>query len=232
MLLHVPRLLSPEEVCAMHARLTAVTWGDGRITAGHQSVRVKHNLQLPESDPVARELSYIVRAALGRSSLFIAAALPLRIFPPLFNCYRSGDSFGDHVDNALRHDRPATGADEAGRPLRTDLSATLFVSSPEDYAGGELSIEDNFGRRRVKFAAGDMVLYPASSVHRVEPVTRGRRLASFFWIQSLVRDAGQRQTLFDLDTAIQQLERDHAGHPALVSLVGIYHNLLRRWVET
>ena len=223
MLLRIPGVLSAEQVAEFRRKLAAASWTDGRLTAGYQSARAKKNLQLPESDPLARELGAAVGAALERHALFVAAALPRRIFPPLFNCYRSGDGFANHIDNAVRY--------ESGQPLRTDLSATLFLSPPEEYDGGELVIEEPTGQQRVKWPAGDLVLYPATRLHRVEPVTRGTRVASFFWIQSLVRSAEQRRVLLDLDLAIQQLERDHSGHPALVELAGVYHNLLRLWTE-
>jgi len=222
-LLRIPGVLSAEQVAEFRRKLAAASWTDGRLTAGYQSARAKKNLQLPESDPLARELGAAVGAALERHALFVAAALPRRIFPPLFNCYRSGDGFANHIDNAVRY--------ESGQPLRTDLSATLFLSPPEEYDGGELVIEEPTGQQRVKWPAGDLVLYPATRLHRVEPVTRGTRVASFFWIQSLVRSAEQRRVLLDLDLAIQQLERDHSGHPALVELAGVYHNLLRLWTE-
>jgi PKHD-type hydroxylase len=212
-------------------RLTQAAWADGRATAGYQSARAKHNLQLPEGDPLARELAALVRAALDRSALFLAAALPRRVFTPLFNCYRGGDGFGNHIDNAVRYDRNVAAVEENGQPVRTDLSATLFLSSPDEYDGGELVIEELREARRVRLPAGDLVLYPATSVHRVEPVTRGARVASFFWIQSLVRDTGQRTLLFNLDMSIQKLERDHPGDPTLVELVGTYHNLLRFWTD-
>lgn len=231
MLLHIPEVLSADDVAACREQLSTTAWADGRITAGHQSAQVKHNLQLPANDPVALHLGAQVRAALHRSPLFLAAALPRRIFPPLFNCYRSGDGFGNHIDNAVRYDRAGCAEGDSGQPLRTDLSATLFLSSPDDYDGGELTIEESSGARQVKLPAGDLVLYPANSVHRVEPVTRGLRVASFFWIQSLIRDVTQRQLLFDLDMSIQKLERDHPGDPTIVELGGTYHNLLRLWVD-
>ncbi|HVW68507.1 MAG TPA: Fe2+-dependent dioxygenase [Steroidobacteraceae bacterium] len=227
MLLHVPQVLSQTEVGEFRRRLAGAGWADGRITAGHQSALAKHNLQLPETDPVARELGAAVLQALDRSSLFFSAALPRSIFPPLFNLYREGHGFGNHIDNAVRYDRSVT----PPRPVRTDLSVTLFLSAPEEYDGGELVIESPAGVHRVKLPMGDLVLYPATSVHRVEPITRGERIASFFWLQSLVRDGGERQLLFDLDVAIQKLNRDTAKHPALVELTGVYHNLLRRWTE-
>lgn len=228
MLLHIPKVLDADQVAEFRRRLAAAGWADGRITAGYQSARAKNNLQLPESDPVARELSAAVRAALDRSPLFFAAALPRRVFTPLFNLYEAGNGFGDHIDNAVRYEQ-APGL--AGQPVRTDLSATLFLSGPDEYDGGELVIGATSGSPRVKLPAGDMVLYSATTVHKVEAITRGERLASFFWIQSMVRDDGKRSLLFDLDVAIQKLNQDHAGHPSTVQLVGVYHNLLRRWAE-
>lgn len=228
MLLHIPKVLDGGQVADFRRRLAAAGWTDGRITAGYQSARAKNNLQLPESDPVARELSAVIRAALDRSPLFFAAALPRRVFTPLFNRYEAGNGFGDHIDNAVRYEQ-APGL--AGQPVRTDLSATLFLSGPEEYDGGELVIGATSGSPRVKLPAGDMVLYSATTVHKVEAISRGERLASFFWIQSMVRDDGKRSLLFDLDVAIQKLNQDQAGHPATVELVGVYHNLLRRWAE-
>jgi PKHD-type hydroxylase len=227
MILHVPKVLSQAEVSNFRQRLAQAGWVDGRITAGHQSVLVKHNLQLPQSDPMARELSAEVLAAIERSALFFAAALPGYIFPPLFNCYREGNGFGNHIDNSVRYDRSV----RPPRAVRTDLSVTLFLSGPEEYDGGELVIEGSSGLHRVKLPAGDLVLYPATSVHRVETVTRGERLASFFWLQSMVRDPIERQLLFDLDQAIQKLGRDRDGHPSTIELTGVYHNLLRRWAD-
>ena len=208
----------------MARALSNAGWTDGRITAGHQSARAKDNMQLPESDPIASEQSAAVRTALDRNALFFSAALPRRIFPPLFNRYRIGNGFGNHIDNAVRYD-------QSGNAVRTDLSATLFLSAPESYDGGELVIGGASGIQRVKLPAGDLLLYSATSVHRVEPVTRGERLAAFFWVQSLVRDEGERQLLFDLDVGIQKLNQDAAGHPAMVELTGVYHNLLRRWSD-
>ncbi|MEJ0098447.1 MAG: Fe2+-dependent dioxygenase [Pseudomonadota bacterium] len=231
MLLEIPNVLTAEQVADFRARLTRTAWADGRVTAGHQSARVKHNLQLPELDPVAQELGAEVRGALERSPLFLVAALPRRIFPPLFNCYRSGDTFGNHIDNAVRYDRTGCAPGVSGEPVRTDLSATLFLSSPDEYDGGELVVEDPSGSRRIKLAAGDLILYPSTSVHRVEPVSRGMRFASFFWLQSLVRSAEHRRVLFDLDVAIQKLDQTGSDHPALVELVGVYHNLLRLWID-
>lgn len=223
-MLHVPKVLDASQVADFRKRLALAGWTDGRITAGHQSARAKNNLQLPESDPLARELSAAVRAALDRSPLFFAAALPRRVFTPLFNLYKAGNGFGDHVDNAVRYE-------QTGQAVRTDLSATLFLSDPQEYDGGELVIGASSGHQRVKLPAGDMVLYSATTLHKVEAITRGERLASFFWIQSMVRDDGKRSLLLDLDLAIQKLNQDHAGHSSAVDLVGVYHNLLRRWAE-
>jgi len=226
MLLHIPDVLTRAQVGECRRKLGAAEWIDGRVTAGHQSALTKNNMQLPEDHPAARELGDIILSALANNPLFIAAALPLKIFPPLFNRYEGGQSFGSHVDNAIRQIR--------GTPhrIRTDLSATLFFSDPDGYDGGELSIEDTYGVHQVKLPAGHMVLYPASSVHHVRPVTRGARIASFFWIESMVRDDGERRLLFDLDVAIQRIGRDTPGHPGVVQLTSVYHNLLRRWANT
>ncbi|MBL8300615.1 MAG: Fe2+-dependent dioxygenase [Rhodanobacteraceae bacterium] len=228
MLLHVTQVLTAQEIELCRSRLAGADWADGRITAGYQSAKAKHNLQLPDDHPVARELGALILARLEKNPMFLAAALPRRIFPPLFNCYQPGQSFGFHIDNAVRY--PRSGDERS--PLRTDLSATLFLSEPDEYDGGELVIEDSFGTHSVKLPAGDLILYPASSLHQVTTVTRGARIASFFWLQSLVRDEGQRRLLFDLDVSIQNLTPANAEHPALVQLVGVYHNLLRRWAET
>jgi PKHD-type hydroxylase len=225
MLLQIPDVLTAEQVASARHLLEASNWVDGRVTAGHQSALVKDNLQLPEDHPVARELGDMILGALQRNPLFVSAALPLRVFPPLFNRYQGGHSFGNHVDNAIR---PI-----AGTPLRirTDLSATLFLADPDEYDGGELVVEDTYGCHSVKLPAGHMVLYPSSSLHNVTPVTRGARIASFFWIQSMIRDDGERTLLFDLDTAIQRLTVDMPDHPAALQLTGVYHNLLRRWSD-
>jgi PKHD-type hydroxylase len=225
MLLTIPEVLTRDQVAAAREHLTRADWVDGRVTAGHQSSRVKNNLQLPEDHPAARALGEVILAALQRNPLFISAALPLRIFPPLFNQYEGGQAFGSHVDNAIRQ---ITGT--AFR-IRTDVSATLFLSQPDEYDGGELAVEDTYGVHTVKLPAGHMVLYPSSSLHHVRPVTRGARIASFFWIQSLVRDDAARALLFDLDTAIQRVSAEAPDHPAAVQLAGVYHNLLRRWAE-
>jgi len=227
MLLSIPQILTAEQVAHCRARLDAADWADGRITAGHQSARAKDNAQLPEDSEISRELGGIVLDALSRNSTFFSAALPKRVFPPLFNRYDGGQSFDYHVDNAIRYDR------SSGRPeaVRTDLSATLFLNAPEDYDGGELVIEDTFGTQQVKLAAGDLVLYPGTSLHKVLPVTRGTRLASFFWIQSMVREDAQRRLMFELDVSIRRLTQSLPDHPALVQLTGVYHNLLRRWSD-
>ncbi len=225
MLLHVPDVLSVEQVAEARRLLDGAQWVDGNVTAGHQSARAKDNMQLPEDHPVAVQLGDLILKALQRSPLFISAALPLKVFPPLFNRYQGGQSFGTHVDNAIRQ---VTGTPHR---VRTDLSATLFLSAPDEYEGGELSVEDTYGVHSVKLPPGHMVLYPATSLHHVRPVTRGARIASFFWIQSMVRDDGERAMLFDLDTAIQGLNHDAPNHPAAVQLTGIYHNLLRRWAD-
>lgn len=223
MLLHIPGVLSADQVAAMRGRLQAAGWTDGRVTAGYQSAQAKRNLQLDEQDPLARELGATVLAALNDSALFMAAALPASVYPPLFNCYREGDAFGMHVDNAIRDIRGSS------QRLRTDLSATLFLSEPDSYDGGELVIDGFSGASEIKLPAGDMILYPSVSLHRVNPVTRGQRMASFFWVQSLVRDQAQRTLLLELDLAVQQLTARVPDDPALVQLVGVYHNLLRRW---
>ena len=222
MLLAIPEVLSKEQLASFRAALDGATWVDGRATAGHQSARAKHNVQLAEDDPLSVRLGGVVLDALDRNPLFVSAALPRRVFPPLFNRYAEGQAFGVHVDNAIRVVKGA------GVRLRTDLSATLFLSDPEEYDGGELSIEGGFGLQQVKLPAGHMVLYPASSLHRVEPVARGARLASFFWIQSMVRDDADRAVLFDLDQSIQRLAPEH---PSAIALTGVYHNLLRRWAD-
>ena len=229
MMIRIPEVLTREEVARVRGRLdgAANAWVDGRATAGHQGAQVKRNLQIAEDSPVARELGAIILGALERHPLFVSAALPASVYPPMFNRYEAdgGMHFGRHVYGAVRL-LPGT-----GMKIRTDVSATLFLSAPEDYDGGELQVDDTYGAHSVKLPAGDLVLYPASSVHRVTPVTRGTRIASFFWIQSLVRDDAQRALLFDLYMAIICLTQDVAGHDALVSLTGSYHNLLRMWVE-
>lgn len=224
MLIAIPDVLTPAEVAHFRTSMDSALWADGNATSGPQSALAKANLQLPENSDTARDLSRRVLEALGRTPLFVAAALPDKIYPPLFNRYRVGESFGTHVDNAIRA-RP--GSDFR---IRTDLSATLFLADPQEYDGGELVIEGQFGEQRVKLPAGHIILYPASSLHRVTPVTRGERLASFLWIQSMVRDEAARRTLFELDVAIQQLTaRLGLADEQVVALTSIYHNLLRRY---
>jgi PKHD-type hydroxylase len=224
-ILSVPQVLSSGQVREARRLLHAADWVDGKVTAGHQSARAKDNQQLPEDSPLARQLGDEVLAALERSPRFISAALPLKVFPPLFNRYAGGQSFGLHVDNAIRQVRGT------GQRVRTDLSATLFLAEPSEYDGGELVVEDTYGAHAVKLPAGHLVLYPSSSLHRVNPVTRGTRIASFFWIQSMVRDDARRTLLFDMDTAIQQMAQQPPDHPAVIQLTGVYHNLLRMWAE-
>jgi PKHD-type hydroxylase len=223
MLLAIPNVLTAEQLAKTRELLARAEWMDGRATAGYQGAQVKRNQQIDERSPLARELGGIVLSALERNPLFISAALPNRVYPPLFNRYESGMHFGSHVDNAVRlhpHD---------GSKFRTDLSATLFIAAPGDYDGGELLIEDVYGVQSVKLPAGHMVLYPASSLHRVTPVTRGARIAGFFWVESMVRDDADRALLFDLDTAIQRLAAAGADAQARLSLTNVYHNLLRKW---
>ena len=225
MLLQIPDVLTREQLAQARQLLDAAEWIDGRVTAGHQSARAKDNMQLPEDHPVSRQLGDIILAALNRNALFISAALPLRVFPPLFNRYQGGQSFGNHVDNAIRQ------APGGVLRIRTDLSATLFLAEPAEYDGGELMVEDTYGVHSVKLPAGHLILYPSTSLHNVRPVTRGARLASFFWIQSMIRDDGERTLLFDLDAAIQRVASETPDSPAPVQLTAVYHNLLRRWAE-
>lgn len=229
MLVQIPNVLNAEQVAHARKLLDQAEWVDGKVTAGHQSAKAKNNSQLPEDSPVARELGDMILAALGRNNLFLSAALPLRVFPPLFNRYSGGQNFGTHVDNAIRN---VTGT---AMRIRTDLSATLFFAAPEEYDGGELCVEDTYGVQRVKLPPGHMILYPSTSLHHVTPVTRGARVSSFFWIQSMIRDDGRRALMFDLDLAIQRISRDLPNEPAAqqsaVQLTGVYHNLLRQWAE-
>jgi PKHD-type hydroxylase len=225
MLLHVPKVLSDAELAECRRRLAEADWVDGRVTVGYQGARVKDNRQVPEGHPVARRLGDLILGALERNPLFLSAALPLKVLPPLFNRYEGGQNYGSHIDGAIRQ--------VPGTPhrVRTDLSATLFLSAPEAYDGGELTVEDTYGSRQVKLPAGDLVLYPGTSVHHVRPVTRGARIASFFWVQSMVREDSQRTMLFELDTAIQQVAGATPDSPAVVRLTNVYHNLLRRWAD-
>ena len=225
MLLHIPGIFTTEEATRIREALEQAEWGDGKVTAGYQSAKTKNNQQLAEGDPLAREISTAMLQRLWNNPLFVSAVLPNKVYPPLFNRYSGGGAFGYHIDNAVR---AIKGSPEQ---VRTDVSATLFFSEPESYDGGDLVIQDTYGEHRVKLAAGDLVVYPASSLHQVEPVTRGARLASFFWIQSMIREDSQRALLFEMDQSIQSLARDVADHPALVRLTGNYHNLLRRWAE-
>lgn len=226
MLIAIPDVLDAQAVTRVRALIEAGEWIDGNATSGHQSALAKKNRQLVEGSAAAREAGAIILGALQANPLFVTAALPARIFPPLFNRYQTEESFGTHVDNAVR-------LGQAGNPnIRSDLSATLFLTEPDDYDGGELLIEERFGAQSVKLPAGHMVLYPSSSLHRVEPVTRGERVASFFWVQSMVRDDGARRILFDLDNAIRAVagQRGH-GDRGIIELTNVYHNLLRRWVD-
>lgn len=229
MLIQIPEVLTPDQVQQARRILDSADWVDGKITAGHQSSQAKNNMQLPEGSPAARKLGEMILQALGNNPLFLSAALPKTVFPPLFNRYAGGQSFGTHVDNAIRQ-FPG----QATR-IRTDLSATLFFAEPEEYDGGELCVEDTYGVQRVKLPAGHMVLYPSTSLHHVTPVTRGARVSSFFWLQSMIRSDEQRTLLFDLDLAIQRITGELAGQAAAdesaVQLTGVYHNLLRQWAE-
>ncbi len=225
MLTQVPDVLTAEQVAHARRLLDTAEWVDGKVTAGHQSARAKDNRQLPEGHPVARELGAMIVQALQRHPLFVSAALPLHIFPPLFNSYTGRQSFANHVDNAIRQ-LPGT-----PHRIRTDLSCTLFFTGPDEYDGGELVVEDTYGAHSVKLPAGHLVLYPSTSLHHVRPVTRGARVCSFFWLQSVIRSDADRALLFDLDTAIQRLPQTVEAHPAALQLTGVYHNLLRRWAE-
>ena len=225
MLLHVPSVITPEQAACYRARIESAQWVDGKTLSGHQSAHVKYNEQLSEKAPEFRQFSDAILEALSGNQLFFSAALPKQVLPPLFNRYKEGMTFGNHVDGAI-----VTNAASRLR-VRSDISATLFLTKPEDYDGGELLIEDTYGSHRIKLPAGDMILYPSTSLHRVEPVTRGARISSFFWIQSMVRNDAQRTMLFDLDMSIVRLTRDHPGDPSIMSLLGVYHNLLRMWAE-
>jgi PKHD-type hydroxylase len=227
MMIEIPQVLDHEGVARVRSIIDDAEWVDGNITSGHQSALAKRNRQLPEDSVAARDAGALILDALGKSPLFFAAALPLKIFPPLFNSYEGGETFDVHVDNAVRIHR---GTDFR---VRSDLSATLFLEDPDSYEGGALVVEDQFGVQSVKLPAGHMILYPSSSLHRVEPVTRGRRVASFFWLQSMIRDTEARRTLFELDTAIQAVAGDRGQDDrAVIQLTGVYHNLLRRWADS
>jgi PKHD-type hydroxylase len=225
MLITIPDVLTNAQIAHARQVLDSAEWVNGRVTAGHQSALVKDNRQIPEGHPAAQEIGDMILSALGQNPLFVSAALPMKVFPPLFNSYGGGESFGTHVDNAIRHVKGSS------HRVRSDLSATLFLTPPEDYDGGELVIQDTYGVHKAKLPLGHLVLYPSSSLHRVEPVTRGRRICSFFWIQSMVRSDAQRSLLFDLDNATQRVHRDLPSSSTGVQLTGIYHNLLRQWAE-
>ncbi|MEH6809613.1 MAG: Fe2+-dependent dioxygenase [Hyphomonas oceanitis] len=225
MLIRIPEVLSKADVAAMRGLIDSGPWLDGNVTSGAQAAQAKRNAQLDETSPQCRKAGDAVLDALQRHPLFISAALPLKVYPPLFNRYEGGQNFGNHVDNAIR---PVRGSDFR---IRTDLSATLFLAEPESYDGGELVIDDTYGSHSVKLPAGDMILYPSTSVHRVTPVTRGARVSSFFWMQSMVRDDGQRTLLFELDSSIQSLAATGADQASVVRLTGVYHNLVRRWAD-
>ncbi len=225
MMLHIPGVLSPEQVRSMRERLASTDWVDGRASVGSQGAQVKRNRQLAEGSPLALELGQLVSAALMANPLFFSCALPLRILPPFFNSYAGGEHYGPHVDGAIR-------AQRGGAAVRTDVSCTVFLSDPEDYEGGELTVIDSYGTHEVKLPAGDAIVYPSTSIHEVQPVTRGERLASFLWVQSMVRDDWKRAMLYELDTNIQALRAKHGDGPELVGLTGHYHNLLRQWAET
>ena len=227
MLVVIPDVLTPQQVQVLRGRLDAAgdAWVDGRVTAGHQGASVKHNRQIDERSSIAHELGDMVLSALERNPLFISAVLPHSVYPPMFNHYAGGMHFGGHVDGAIRL------VPGSGVKIRTDVSATLFLSRPDEYDGGELLIEDTYGAQSVKLPPGHAIVYPAGSLHRVEPVTRGVRIGRFFWAQSLIRDDAQRRRLFELDTAIQRLNATGADENARVQLTGCYHNLLRMWSD-
>ncbi|MCO5132707.1 MAG: Fe2+-dependent dioxygenase [Xanthobacteraceae bacterium] len=228
MLVQIPNVLTPEQVRHCREVMARADWVDGRVTAGHQSAQVKRNLQLPEGSKAALEIQDLVLNALNRNPLFMSAVLPKKIFPPLFNRYdaEGGMNFGSHVDNAIRTIR------DTGERVRTDVSSTLFLSSPDEYDGGELVIEDTYGTHAVKLPAGDMIVYPGTSLHHVTRVTRGSRVASFFWTESMIGDVTRRAMMFDLDMSIIRLNADHPEHPSVISLTSLYHNLLRQWAQT
>ncbi|MGE0802786.1 MAG: Fe2+-dependent dioxygenase [Lautropia sp.] len=226
MLLHIPEVLSKEQVRALRAEIDREPWIDGRATVGPQGAQVKQNRQLPDDSPVAIRLGRLIVDALARHPLFFSAALPVRTTPPLFNRYEGGEHYGLHIDGAMRL---VAGAD---RPLRTDVSSTLFLTEPDDYDGGDLVVVDTYGMHEIKLPAGDLILYPATSLHRVEPVTRGARVCAFFWTQSLIADATRRTMLFELDQNIQKLRRRIGDCEEVVALTGHYHNLVRQWAAS
>jgi PKHD-type hydroxylase len=226
MLLHVPEVLTRDQVSDIRARLEATQWVDGRKTVGPQGAQVKNNRQLPETSPVGQQLGDIILKALAAQPLFFSAALPMRTVPPLFNRYEGGEHYGLHIDGSVRS-VPGTAV-----RIRTDLSCTLFLSDPDDYDGGELTVVDTYGTHDVKLPAGDLILYPSTSLHQVQPVTRGVRVCSFFWLQSMVRDEAKRALLFEMDRHIQGLRQKFGDCEELVGLTGQYHNLLRQWAET
>lgn len=225
MLVHIPQVLNAEQVRYFQQQLLAADWADGKVTAGIQSAKAKNNQQLPENSPLSIALGDIILSAIEQNAMFMSAALPNKVFPPLFNLYEAGQAFGRHVDNAIR---VVTGTRIR---LRTDLSATLFLADPDTYAGGELNIEDTYGLQSVKLAAGDMVLYPSSSLHHVKPVTSGKRLAAFFWVQSMIRDDAHRALLFEMDATILRMRNHPHNDDYVLSLTNIYHNLVRTWAE-
>ena len=225
MLLHIPDVLGREQVTQLRAALDAADWADGRETVGAQGAQVKRNQQLPDASPLRRQLGEVVLAALAENPLYHAAALPMRTLAPRFNRYQGGGQYGFHVDGAVM-------ALDADAQLRSDVSCTLFLSGPDEYDGGELIVNDTYGEHEVKLPAGDLIVYPSSSLHRVTPVTRGARVAAFFWVQSLIRDDSRRRLLFELDASIQRLTRTGADAAAVLQLTGVYHNLLRQWAET
>lgn len=225
MMLHIPRVLSAQQVGECRKALQQAKWLDGRSTAGPQSAQVKNNLQLPVDSTEARQIGELILAALGRNVLFMSAALPRKVMPPKFNCYQGGQAYGWHLDNAV-------GEMAGGERLRTDLSATLFFSGPDEYEGGELEIEESLATHSIKLAAGDLILYPSTSLHQVKPVVRGMRLCAFFWIQSMVRDTTQRRLLFELDQGVQKVSGElGAGHASTLQLSAVYHNLVRQWAD-
>ncbi|RVU84632.1 Fe2+-dependent dioxygenase [Leucothrix sargassi] len=227
MLIHLPQVLSPDQVLAARQQLESADWTDGKVTAGEQSAKVKHNKQLPESSEVSQRVGNLIIDALSNNNQFIASALPAKIFPPLFNCYENGGHFGKHIDNAIRI------VPNSVVRVRTDLSATLFLSEPDEYDGGELEIDDVYGQQSIKFAAGDMVLYPSTSYHHVNAVTRGKRLCAFFWMQSMVREDSQRDLLYQMDQSIQSIAAEKGmKDDDVIRLTGVYHNLIRRWADT